>query len=119
MTNEPTIQDVLDALSLFSTHVDQELGSLKTDIGSLKTELGSIKTEMGSLKTDLGSLKSIVVTKDYLDDKLADLRADLVVLARKGNTKLSTLVEELVAEKSLDPRVAQRILLLEPFPQTT
>ena len=35
------------------------------------------------LKQEMTSIKSQMVTKSYLDDKLADLRGDLVVLTRK------------------------------------
>lgn len=33
-----------------------------------------------------------MVTKDYLDEKLADLIADLNIFMRKGNAKPKTLV---------------------------
>lgn len=36
-----------------------------------------------------------MVTKDYLDDKLADLKGDLVVLMRKEDAKLQALVDVL------------------------
>lgn len=88
MTHEPTIldvmrsvQDVLDTLNVFATHVDGEFREVKTDLHSLNARVTTIESTM--------------VTKNYLDDKIADLRGDLVLLARKGNTKLSTLVEEL------------------------
>jgi hypothetical protein len=68
------------------------------------------------LEHRVGGLETRMVTKEYLDEKIADLRGDLILLARKSNTKLSVLVEDLVAEKSLDPTVARRILALEPFP---
>lgn len=58
-----------------------------------------------------------MVTNDYLDDKLADFRSDLIIMARKGNKKLEAFVEELVAQKSLSCAAATRILSLEPFPQ--
>lgn len=58
-----------------------------------------------------------MVTKDYLDDKIADLRGDLVVLSRKSNKKLETVIEELVANHSLKRSVADRILAMEPFAQ--
>lgn len=57
-----------------------------------------------------------MVTKDYLDDKLADLKGELTLLARKANTKLSVFIETLVANKTLKRAIADKILALEPFP---
>ena len=58
-----------------------------------------------------------MVTKSYLDDKLAGLHGDLIALARKSNTKLSVLVERLVDKGSLKRDAADQILALEPFSQ--
>ena len=58
-----------------------------------------------------------MVTKDYLDDKLADLRGDLVVLMRKEDRKMLTLVEILFKNKIISEKERQHILSLEPFPQ--
>jgi len=58
-----------------------------------------------------------MVTKDYLDEKLADLRGDLVVLTRKEDAKVRTLVEILRERKVLTDDDAKRILSMEPFPQ--
>ncbi len=57
-----------------------------------------------------------MVTKDYLDDKLADLRGDLVVLLRKEDNKFGALVTELLKEEVISQDAAKRILQMEPFP---
>lgn len=127
---EPTSQDILEAIQTFAGDidkrfdlvdkrfdlVDQRFVDIEHHLGSSEKDIGTIKSDIGSMKSDIISIKSRMVTKDYLDDKIADLRGDLVLLARKGNTKLSILVEDLVAQKSLDPVIARKILALEPFP---
>ena len=62
---EPTNQDILDAMSSYATNVEGRFSSIESDLGELKKGM------------------SQVVTKNYLDEKLADLRGDLVVLVRK------------------------------------
>lgn len=59
-----------------------------------------------------------MVTKDYLDRKIGDLRGELVALSRKVKTKLSVVVEQLVISGTLKRQVADKILALEPFPMT-
>jgi len=62
-------------------------------------------------------LENQMVTKDYLDDKLADLRGDLVVLTRKEDTKLKALVDILHKKQVLSEDEKREIFKMEPFPQ--
>ena len=58
-----------------------------------------------------------MVTKEYLDNKLGDLRGDLVILTRKEDRKLGVLVDELLERKVIDQDAARRIFSMEPFPR--
>src|SRR3989304_1469369 len=93
--------EILGAINDFANHTEKrfdflesEIGTVKTDVSTLKTDVSTLKTDVSTLKTDVstlrsevGIIKSEMVTKDYLDDKLADLRGDMVVLTRKEDTK--------------------------------
>jgi hypothetical protein len=61
------------------------------------------------------SIEQRMVTKDYLDDKIGSLRGELVVLTRREDTKLASLVEELYSEKSISSVGRKTILGMEPF----
>jgi hypothetical protein len=50
-----------------------------------------------------------MVTKDYLDDKLADLRGDLVVLIRRPNNKVDTLVDVLHEKHVINESDVRRV----------
>jgi len=145
MNQQPTNQDILTAINTFATDtehrfqnlesdvktlksdmtiVKSELGSVQSDISSMKSELGSVqsdigsmKSELGSVQSDIGSMKSQMVTKDYLDEKLSDLRGDLVVLVRKEDRKLNALVGVLKEKSVITAGEAQQVLMLEPFVQ--
>lgn len=110
MKQEPTIQDVLEAISSFSSSIDDRLNNIEQEIGSMKSDMGSMKSEIGSMKSEM-------VTKSYLDDKMADLRGDLVVLVRKEDDKVVTLVDMLHDNETLTDKEANRILKMEPFPK--
>lgn len=59
-----------------------------------------------------------MVTMDFFEDKIADLRGDLVVLMRKEDKKLTTLIiAELFKKKLLENSVVKKIMSMEPFPQ--
>ncbi|HWQ99678.1 MAG TPA: hypothetical protein VN397_02410 [Candidatus Methylomirabilis sp.] len=109
-------QEILEAIQAFAAQVDQRFNHLEAEFGSQQRDIGSRRSDIGSLKFEVGSMKSHMVTKSYLDDKMSDLRGDLVALAKKSNTKLSVTIEQLVIEGSLKRDIADRILSLEPFP---
>lgn len=46
-------------------------------------------TRFETVEREITMIKSTMVTKDYLDDKLSDLKGDLVVLMRKEDRKVS------------------------------
>lgn len=85
--NEPTNQDILDVLQAFAGSVDDRFAKME----------------------------ATMVTKDYLDDKLADLRRDLVALVRKEDYKLTAVVDELVKRDVFDSDTACRIMAMEPY----
>lgn len=58
-----------------------------------------------------------LVTKSYLDDKLADLRGDTVSLLRKEDQKVDELVKSLEETGVLKKPVARSIIGMGPFPK--
>ena len=100
---EPTIQDVLDAMAGYAESTEGRLKNIETEVGGIKKEVVSIKSQM--------------VTKSYLDDKLADLRGDLTLLIRKEDTKLKSAVNILADKKVLSQDDTKKIFSMEPFPQ--
>ncbi|MDQ7814331.1 MAG: hypothetical protein RDU25_00795 [Patescibacteria group bacterium] len=105
-------QEILEAISLLAQHIQ----TVADDVHILKGDVQTMKGDILTMKGDIRTMKSSMVTKSYLDDKLADLRGDLVALARKSNTKFAVLVEELVLKGTIKREVADKILALEPFP---
>lgn len=138
MSQTATIQDVLEAVNTFATHVDgrfaqidkkfdhvderfkelrRDIFEIKDNTSLMKQDITGLKINVSEIDTHLRSVEENMVTKDYLDRKLDGLCADLILMAQRANTKLSVLIEELVGQKVLTIEVARRILALEPFPQ--
>lgn len=120
---------ILAAMAEYSMSVNERFDRLETDVFGLKSDVTGLKSDVSGLKSDVTGLthgyaslkedvvylKNNMVTKDYLDNKLVDLRADLVVLTRKEDSKVNALVEALVEQKSLRPETGRQILAMEPF----
>ena len=64
MNNEPTIGDVLDAIGDFSTKVDECFNRIDERFDRSEGRVTRVESQM--------------VTKAYLDDKLIDLKVDLI-----------------------------------------
>ncbi len=145
MNSSPTIQDVLDALQHFSSHVDEQfveirsdtavlqksvvdlkedavgikrdIIELKQDVVEIKRDVVTIKKDVACLTNEVTGIRNTTITKDTLTECITDLRGDLIVTVRKEDRKFGTLVDELLQRKVLDQAAATRILGMEPFAQ--
>lgn len=59
---EPTNREILEVLNDFSTNTDSRLDKMDSHLDKIDSRLGKAE--------------AIMVTKDYLDEKLSDLRGD-------------------------------------------
>lgn len=105
MEQNQAISDILETVTFIKDHAvtHEEFTELKQDVTELKQDMIMVKATM--------------VTKDYLDDKLADLRGDLVVLMRKEDHKLQELVQMLHVKNILTQEEMRHLFKLEPFQQ--
>lgn len=107
-THTPTLQDVIDVLHVFSKNVDEQFKHVDERFQQIDARFTRIEGTMATMEESM-------VTKAYLDERLTDLRGDLVVLVRKEDRKLGALVDALVERRVLDRKTGEQILSLEPF----
>lgn len=119
MNNEPTTNDILEAVNALSTQIDERFSQVDGRLSHLENDVTELKGDVTELKGDVGLVRTAMVTKNYLDDKLADLRGDLVVLMRKEDKKVQSLVELLHSKKVISEEEAKRILSMDLFPQVS
>ncbi len=101
---EATTDEILSAVNNFANKVDKRFDKVEARLDSLDKRTGHLENQM--------------VTKDYLDNKLADLRGDLVVAVRREDEKVDTLVGKLQEEDSLSELSAQEVLKIKPLART-
>lgn len=102
MKTEPRPSEILEAITTFADNVDRRLEHLETDVGQLKSDMVNVKSQM--------------VTKSYLDDKLCDLKGDMVSMLRKEDQKANRLVNILAENQVLTPSQAKDVLSFKVFP---
>lgn len=115
MSEETSKNEILEAIGTFADHTEEQFTSIKTNINRLQE---TTEKRFDGLESRVTKIEANMVTKDYLDDKLADLKGDLIVLIRKEDTKLAALVEVLKERKVIDDDDIRKILSMEPFPKS-
>ena len=104
------IRDILDTMNAFANHTEKQFVEIRQEIGGIKQEIGGIKQE-------ITQIKATMVTKAYLDDKLADMRGDLSMYDRQQDKKVDFLTQTLANKKVLTSKEANAIIAMSPFPQ--
>lgn len=113
-----TITDVLIAMNTFATHIEKELAQSRTEMKQLRIDTdGGLVALRKDMEKEFVKMEWKLVTKDYLDEKLHDLKGDLILIARKEDKKMAVLVKILKKKKVLAESEAHLVLQLEPFAQ--
>lgn len=106
MANEPTIQDVLNAMQNFSTDILETIHDLSSHMDE---QLKNIRVENRQLDAE---------TRDFVDRRISDAVAEIVPVVRKIDAKDSALVTILEEQAVISPQKAESIAALSPFPTT-
>ncbi|MBI5654082.1 hypothetical protein HZC53_00280 [Candidatus Uhrbacteria bacterium] len=115
--------EILEAVSLLAETV-QELSDKMDDgfekvnsrIGGLDARVNSLDSKTTSLESRLGRIEATMVTKNYLDDKLGDLKGDMVSMMRKEDRQVGRLVDVLTDKKVLTAAESRDVRSFRPFP---
>jgi len=112
-----TTKDLLNIVKNGFDSMDERFNSMDKRFNSMDERFNRVDGRLDNLEKETTRMRSVMVTKDYLDDKLSDLKGDLTILMRKEDTKLKTLVEILRTKKIINEKDKDKIFSLEPFPE--
>jgi predicted nucleic acid-binding Zn-ribbon protein len=96
---------------------DKRFDKVEGRLTKVEGRLTKVEGRLTKVEGRLTKVEATVVTKNYLDEKLSDLRGDLVVLMRKEDNKVRKLVDVLKKRKVITAGDAKEILAMEPFPE--
>lgn len=105
---ESQFTEALEAVHLLSEQMEQRFTQVDE-------RFEQVDLRFQSLESKVTGVESQMVTKTYLDDKLADLRGDLTLLTRQEDQKLLSLVELLFGKRLMTKEERQHIMALQPF----
>ncbi len=121
-TIQSGVHDVLHAVNTFSTHVEKRFQGMENRFDKMDKRFDGMDKRFDGMdkrfdevEGRVKDIEGLMVTREYLDDKLTDLRGDLVVLMRKEDRKMHYLVEILHEKHVLSDEETKRIFAHEPF----
>ena len=125
MKRELTLEDIFEQVNLLvetaASKEDLEAFATKDDLKTLATKEDlkafATKDDLKTLatKNELWKIRDEIL--DGMDEKLADLRGDLVILTRKEDNKLKFLIGLLAKKKVLNEDDVKTLTNMEPFAQ--
>lgn len=71
----------------------------KAELAVVKTDLAVVKTDLATVRSELRTVQATMVTKNYLDEKLANLKSDLIRIIRTLDSKIEYLISVLENRK--------------------
>lgn len=97
--------------------IGEELGKVIEQ--NVTPALDHLDQRVGKLEHEVGQMRAEMVTKSYLDDKLAELEGGLIAKLRKEDTKLNHLVDMLKQKKVLTEQDAKQLAEIQVFPRAS
>ncbi len=91
--------------------------NLKPAFDEVNHRFDKVENRLDKVENHLVNVEVQMVTKSYLDDKIGDLRGDLVVKLRKEDEKLNRLCEILKRKQVLDDADINQLSEFQIFPK--
>jgi len=76
-----------------------------------------ITKRVDDLESDMKVVKRDMVTKDYLDSKLAVVQANIILAVKGEDQKVNELIKHLVVKNVIAKEDGTRLLEMQPFPK--
>lgn len=83
----------------------------------IRTQFEGVGTRIGNLEKGLDQVRSEMVTKSYLDDKLADLEGGLIAKLKKEDIKMNRLIEIMEKKSLLSRAEIKELNQIKVFPK--
>ncbi|MDQ7815280.1 MAG: hypothetical protein RDU25_05775 [Patescibacteria group bacterium] len=109
-------QEILEAIGAFAEQVDQKFESIDKRFVNIDQRFESIDQRFDKIDQRFNKIEATMVTKSYLDDKLADVKGDIVTILRKEDQKVNRLVSLMGEKKLLTAAETRDVLSFRPFP---
>ncbi|MFH0988039.1 MAG: hypothetical protein V1763_01570 [Parcubacteria group bacterium] len=109
--------ELLSVINVFADQTERRFESVDARFDGVDARLDKIEGRVDGVEGRLSHVEGQMVTKDYLDNKLADLRGDLIVALKKEDGKVDALSDVLCQHKIITDVEKQAVVQMSPFPK--
>jgi vacuolar-type H+-ATPase subunit I/STV1 len=114
------VQDALEAIHDLSSHVDEKFSNTDDKFSKIEDRFSKIDDRFSKMDGRLVSLEGFVrtqmITKSYLDDKLASKLGDYLIIDKKQEAKINAFAGKLKDKNILTHQEANEIISMGAFP---
>lgn len=111
------MQDVLSAIAELSERVDTRIEKSENDVlEAIGVFAEQVDRRFEGIEGRLTRVEATMVTKSYLDDKLADQKGAIVLMMRKEDQKVNHLVDVMARKRLLSNSETKEVLSFKLFP---
>ena len=129
MGRKLTLEDVVEVIQAFSENVDKRFETIDERFEAIDMkfeavdkrfdeidkQFKAIDIRFDGIEGRLGNVEKSMVTKEYLDEKMTELRFDMNVHYKKNDKKFTALVDELSKRNVIPVSAAKRILAIDSY----
>lgn len=107
-SNKEILEAIIEAINIFANNVDGRFENMER-------RFEQIDKRFDGLELRITRVEATMVTKSYLDDKLADLKGDMIGIIKKEDDKVNALTHAAWSNKAIKDSEAKRILSMNPL----
>lgn len=108
------LDDLIETIQAFAYQTDQRFDQLDNRVMNVESQVMHVENRVINIERTMPQL----VTKSYLDDKLAEMRGDFVSTTRQEDQKVTSLVDILRQRKLITSADVKRLMVMTPFPKS-
>jgi len=108
-------QEILEAIGSIGRRQDEMARSQDEILSAIGVFAEQVDQRFEKIDQRFNKIEATMVTKSYLDDKLADLKGDMVALVRREDEKVDCLVGTMEKKKMLTASEARLVAAKGPF----
>lgn len=99
----------------FMDFLTGKFGGIDEKFEKIDERFEKIDERFEKIEGDIGYLKNNMVTKDYLDKKLAELEGKIILIIKRGEERFNILLEILLERGTINKKDVDRIQAIELF----
>lgn len=104
-----------------NSKIDSVHKEISRDIADFAAVVGGefekVYSRLDDVESKVGRMESTMVTKDYLDEKIGEVRGDFTDMLRAEDHKVTAFVEVVADHRGMSRSDAKALLAMPPFPR--